>query len=558
MDNERSGGSTRRMDMTDMDSRDSDPLGESSADAVSAAEAGTSTTVGGQGSGAMQQAQGDLQMRDAIGDDMIGDDGGAQASAARASASTPTTGKRSGRIPDYALEMIAEHLRKRGHDKLSADDLDSALSDAGFTVTPDPWHGYQPRSGPSLAEGAITQQQQQRAGGFVTANPLGNVGSITLADTEAYRQSQQDSNVAQSSAVSVAPALSQISSDEGMGSNVASIASTDHPQPRSGLETSGGETSAAATGPAAGMGDMRSSEPADLSAAAFGASADDSAMSDEGPVQPPANVDFEASDGDGTTDTTAASFSASGDVQAEAPTLGDRSDAPSDTDAMNAASYASGDNQDMAADTASGNAMGSSTMPDRDTMSGVITANAATGDNALTDAGAATADPMAASSKMDDGAAMGATEGTSDGVATSSGGTGPVDAATTDMPVMPVTQVVGAGVGTDQQVAPHLRLSSGVEFAFGEKQEILIGREDPVSDIFPDVDLTGFGGEEGGVSRRHARIIRDGDTYLLEDLNSTNYTKLNGVKLIPKIPQAMRDGDHVSFGKVEGTFHLYK
>ncbi len=131
-------------------------------------------------------------------------------------------------------------------------------------------------------------------------------------------------------------------------------------------------------------------------------------------------------------------------------------------------------------------------------------------------------------------------------------------ASTVAMPPQPVASPVQAGSTAGPQLAPYIALSNGVEFPIGDKNEILIGREDPISDIFPDIDLTNFGGEEGGVSRRHARVIRDGDTYLLEDLNSTNYTKLNGVKLIPKIPQAIRDGDHLSFGKVEATFHLYK
>ncbi|MBX5452299.1 MAG: zinc-ribbon domain-containing protein, partial [Thermogemmatispora sp.] len=62
------------------------------------------------------------------------------------------------------------------------------------------------------------------------------------------------------------------------------------------------------------------------------------------------------------------------------------------------------------------------------------------------------------------------------------------------------------------------------EFDISGKDNILIGREDAVSNIFPDIDLTPHGGEEGGVSRMHARIFIQNGQYMIEDENSTNYT----------------------------------
>jgi pSer/pThr/pTyr-binding forkhead associated (FHA) protein len=99
-------------------------------------------------------------------------------------------------------------------------------------------------------------------------------------------------------------------------------------------------------------------------------------------------------------------------------------------------------------------------------------------------------------------------------------------------------------------------LGSGQTVALPDKDEILIGREDPLSEppIFPDVDLTPFGGEEGGVSRRHARIVRRGSDYLLEDLQSTNYTKLNGQRIAARTPTALADGSRVDFGRVAMVF----
>lgn len=86
------------------------------------------------------------------------------------------------------------------------------------------------------------------------------------------------------------------------------------------------------------------------------------------------------------------------------------------------------------------------------------------------------------------------------------------------------------------------------------KSEALIGREDPISNIYPDVDLTAHGGEEGGVSRMHAKIYSQGGQYLIEDLNSTNFTFVNRQKLEPKTPTAIKDGDELRFGRVATRF----
>jgi pSer/pThr/pTyr-binding forkhead associated (FHA) protein len=82
------------------------------------------------------------------------------------------------------------------------------------------------------------------------------------------------------------------------------------------------------------------------------------------------------------------------------------------------------------------------------------------------------------------------------------------------------------------------------------KQTIVIGREDPVSGIFPDIDLDPMGGHEAGVGRRHAQIsVHDGQLYV-EDLDSVNGTALNKEKLSPRQPQPLKDGDELRLGKM--------
>jgi pSer/pThr/pTyr-binding forkhead associated (FHA) protein len=96
--------------------------------------------------------------------------------------------------------------------------------------------------------------------------------------------------------------------------------------------------------------------------------------------------------------------------------------------------------------------------------------------------------------------------------------------------------------------------SDNTVFDVGGKSEVLIGREDPVSNIYPDVDLTPHGGEEGGVSRMHAKLLFNGGQYLVEDENSTNFTFVNRQKLAPKTPTPVKDGDEIRLGRIALKF----
>lgn len=78
----------------------------------------------------------------------------------------------------------------------------------------------------------------------------------------------------------------------------------------------------------------------------------------------------------------------------------------------------------------------------------------------------------------------------------------------------------------------------------------VIGRVDPASGSYPDVDLVPFGGEEGGVSRRHAQITRAGNQFFIEDLNSVNYTFLNKQKVPVGEVHPLQDGDEIRLGRV--------
>ena len=87
-----------------------------------------------------------------------------------------------------------------------------------------------------------------------------------------------------------------------------------------------------------------------------------------------------------------------------------------------------------------------------------------------------------------------------------------------------------------------------------QKDSNLLGRTDPLSNIFPEVDLSRFD-PQTKVSRRHARIWREGETFLVEDLGSVNGTVVNDViRLEPREPRQLDSGDRIRLG--ETTVHF--
>lgn len=104
-------------------------------------------------------------------------------------------------------------------------------------------------------------------------------------------------------------------------------------------------------------------------------------------------------------------------------------------------------------------------------------------------------------------------------------------------------------IGTNELDTPAFTL---------EKDESLVGRRDPMSNIFPEIDLSKFD-PQTKISRRHAKIWRDGNSYLVEDLGSSNGTVLLPVvndtkRLPPHQPHVLANGDKIRLG--DTTLHF--
>jgi predicted component of type VI protein secretion system len=105
-----------------------------------------------------------------------------------------------------------------------------------------------------------------------------------------------------------------------------------------------------------------------------------------------------------------------------------------------------------------------------------------------------------------------------------------------------------AGLSPDplEDVEPRLRVEQAMGLRSGDEYDLrdgaTLGRGDKA-----DIQI-----EDPFASSRHARISRQGDVLVLEDLNSTNGTWLNGSPLDG--PQPLHPGDRIRIGDNEFSF----
>jgi hypothetical protein len=92
---------------------------------------------------------------------------------------------------------------------------------------------------------------------------------------------------------------------------------------------------------------------------------------------------------------------------------------------------------------------------------------------------------------------------------------------------------------------PHAEMTIPVVF---QTQGVVIGRS--VGNEIVNVDLTPYGAQDLGVSRRHARIERVHDTLHVRDLESANGTFLNRTRIMPNTPHVLRNRAVLQLGKL--------
>jgi pSer/pThr/pTyr-binding forkhead associated (FHA) protein len=78
--------------------------------------------------------------------------------------------------------------------------------------------------------------------------------------------------------------------------------------------------------------------------------------------------------------------------------------------------------------------------------------------------------------------------------------------------------------------------------------EVVFGRPDPDVDFFPDIDLTYEDQVRLAISRRHAKICGDRNMHFIEDMGSTNGTRVNTQLLELGQRHMLRQGDRIAMG----------
>ena len=99
--------------------------------------------------------------------------------------------------------------------------------------------------------------------------------------------------------------------------------------------------------------------------------------------------------------------------------------------------------------------------------------------------------------------------------------------------------------------APAGKLGAGRHRLWWGEKEIVLAEGENVLGRGPE---SGVWIDRDTVSRRHARIVVDGDSVRLEDLGSKNGTRLRGRRL--EEPAALSDGDEIRLGSVSLTFRI--
>jgi len=102
------------------------------------------------------------------------------------------------------------------------------------------------------------------------------------------------------------------------------------------------------------------------------------------------------------------------------------------------------------------------------------------------------------------------------------------------------------------QQAQLIIISTGQTFVLSGAN-MIVGREDPKREIHPDIQIDD---PTMTLGRKHACILNVRGTWMVEDQNSRNKTRLNSEVLHPYKQQPLKDGDILHFGRVEARFEF--
>jgi pSer/pThr/pTyr-binding forkhead associated (FHA) protein len=98
---------------------------------------------------------------------------------------------------------------------------------------------------------------------------------------------------------------------------------------------------------------------------------------------------------------------------------------------------------------------------------------------------------------------------------------------------------------------------SSQQLAVPLRERLVIGRAGGEEEQ-PDIDFAAYGAQERGVSRLHAAFTYHDEQIYLEDMNSTNGTRINGFTIHPGKAYRLRNGDEIEFGSLRMMVRLVR
>jgi serine/threonine protein kinase len=108
--------------------------------------------------------------------------------------------------------------------------------------------------------------------------------------------------------------------------------------------------------------------------------------------------------------------------------------------------------------------------------------------------------------------------------------------------------------GADQTAARLVLQDKSATINLPDKNVLILGRAHGSNPV--DVDLEPYQASKFGVSRRHARLTKRGQTWWLDDMHSMNGTFVNNVEVKHGQPVALKDGDIIRLSHMSFTFFI--
>lgn len=101
---------------------------------------------------------------------------------------------------------------------------------------------------------------------------------------------------------------------------------------------------------------------------------------------------------------------------------------------------------------------------------------------------------------------------------------------------------------SEAQVNLHI-IRTGQILPLIGRTEFTLGRISQGQSILPDIDLSPYDAYSQGVSRLHATVKLREESLYIEDLGSSNGTRINNIKITPHADHALHHGDVIALGR---------